>query len=136
MKWVFSFADPLPPEVGDAKHVLGGKGASLLEMTRAGLQVPPGFTLRTDCCQHYFDNLQHWPTGLEKQVREHLARLEHITGRTFGRGPKPLLVSVRSGAAVSMPGMMDTLLNCGLTPRLAGELGNPPWYWQDRKSVV
>lgn len=129
MRWVFSFAEPLPPEEGDAKHVLGGKGASLQELTRAGLQVPPGFTLRTDCCRHYFDNQQRWPEDLEAQIGEHLSRLEQSTGRTFGRGPKPLLVSVRSGAAMSMPGMMDTLLNCGLTPRLADELGNPPWYW-------
>ncbi|MCI0684871.1 MAG: hypothetical protein L0Y71_22465 [Gemmataceae bacterium] len=127
MRWVFSFDEPL--HEGDAKHVLGGKGASLQEMTRAGLQVPPGFTLRTECCRHYFDNQQRWPDDLESQVREHLARLERATGRPFGRGPKPLLVSVRSGAAVSMPGMMDTLLNCGLTPRLADDLDNPPWYW-------
>lgn len=129
MKWVFSFADPLSPEEGEAKSILGGKGASLREMTHAGLQVPPGFTLRTECCKCYFDNQERWPDGLEEQVREHLARLEATTGRTFGRGPKPLLVSVRSGAAVSMPGMMDTLLNCGLTPRLSDELGNPPWFW-------
>jgi rifampicin phosphotransferase len=129
MKWVFSFADPPPPHDGDAKHVLGGKGASLQEMTRAGLQVPPGFTLRTQCCQRYYENNQRWPDGLEAQVRDHLAHLEHITGRTYGRGRKPLLVSVRSGAAVSMPGMMDTLLNCGLTLDLADDLGNPPWFW-------
>ncbi len=130
MQWVFNFTDALPPDEGDAKHILGGKGASLQEMTRAGLQVPPGFTLRSECCQRYFDNKQRWPDGLEQQVRDHLVRLEDMTGRTFGRGPKPLLVSVRSGAAVSMPGMMDTLLNCGLTPRLAHQLGDPPWFWQ------
>src|SRR5205814_7855498 len=76
-----------------------------------------------------YENNERWPDGLEEQVRDYLARLEEITGRNYGRGPRPLLVSVRSGAAVSMPGMMDTLLNCGLTPRLADDLGNPPWFW-------
>src|SRR6059036_3756779 len=94
MTWVFSFADPLPPDAGDAKVLLGGKGASLQEMTRAGLQVPPGFTLRTDCCRRYFENNQRWPDGLEAEVRTHLAQLEANTGRTWGRGPEPLLVSV------------------------------------------
>ena len=129
MTWVFSFADPLPLTDGAPKQILGGKGASLQEMTRAGLQVPPGFTIRTECCQLYFDNERRWPDGLDAEVREHLARLEAATGRTFGRGSKPLLVSVRSGAAESMPGMMDTLLNCGMTPGLSDDLGNPPWFW-------
>jgi rifampicin phosphotransferase len=129
MKWVYNFSDPLPAEEGDAKAVLGGKGASLAEMTRAGLQVPPGFTIRTDACQRYFELGRRWPDGLEDEVRVHLARLEADTGRTFGRGDKPLLVSVRSGAAVSMPGMMDTLLNCGLHSGLAGDLRHAPWFW-------
>ncbi len=129
MKWVFSFTDPVPAAEGEVKQILGGKGASLQEMTRAGLQVPPGFTLRTDCCRHFYENDRTWPEALEEEVRAHLTRLEEATGRTFGRGPRPLLVSVRSGAAISMPGMMDTLLNCGLTLGLADELGNPEWYW-------
>jgi pyruvate, orthophosphate dikinase len=129
MRWVYYFSDPLPAEEGEAKAVLGGKGASLAEMTRAGLQVPPGFTIRTDACQRYFELGRRWPDGLEEEVRANLARLEADTGRTFGRGERPLLVSVRSGAAVSMPGMMDTLLNCGLHVGLADDLGRPPWFW-------
>jgi pyruvate,water dikinase len=128
-RWIHYFADPLPDGF-DAKSLLGGKGASLKEMTLAGLQVPPGFTLRTDCCRHFFDNDRRWPDGLEQEVRDNLARLEKDTGRSFGRGQRPLLVSVRSGAAVSMPGMMDTILNCGIGPQLAPEFGNQPWFWQ------
>jgi pyruvate,water dikinase len=128
-RWIQYFSDPLPAGF-DARTLLGGKGASLKEMTLAGLQVPPGFTLRTDCCQHFFDNDRRWPDGLLEEVRDNLARLERDTGRTYARGQKPLLVSVRSGAAVSMPGMMDTILNCGLGPHLAGEFGEHPWFWQ------
>ena len=121
---VYSFADELPAGV-DAKVLLGGKGASLNQMYRAGLHVPPGFTISADCCRQYFEAGRRWPEGLEHEVRRHLARLEQQMSRTFGRGPRPLLVSVRSGAAVSMPGMMDTLLNCGLNPTLAAELNDP-----------
>ena len=128
-RWIHYFSDPLPAGC-DARLLLGGKGASLKEMTLAGLQVPPGFTLRTDCCQHFFDNQRRWPDGLMDEVRENMARLERDTGRQFGRGNRPLLVSVRSGAAVSMPGMMDTILNCGLGPHLASEFGGQPWFWQ------
>jgi pyruvate,water dikinase len=112
MKWISYFSDPAP--AGDAKALLGGKGASLKEMTLAGLQVPPGFTISTEACRQYYALGQKWPDGLEQEVRENLARLEQDMGRRYGQGTTPLLVSVRSGAAVSMPGMMDTLLNCGL----------------------
>lgn len=124
--WVFAFDNP--PEVADEQlpGLLGGKGAGLARMTRAGLAVPPGFTLSAECCAHFLKH-ERWPDGLAEQVRDHLARLEEITGRGFGRGKQPLLVSVRSGAAVSMPGMMDTLLNCGLTPGLAGDT---PRFWR------
>lgn len=117
MKWISYFSDTAP--AGDAKAWLGGKGASLKEMTLAGLQVPPGFTISTEACREYYALGQKWPNGLELEVRENLARLEKEMGRPFGHGPTPLLVSVRSGAAVSMPGMMDTLLNCGLHPGLS-----------------
>lgn len=116
------------------KDLLGGKGASLAAMSRAGLPVPPGFTISVDCCREYLEQAEKtpaaggersrvagWPEGLETEVRRYLARLEEVTGRKFGEGAEPLLVSVRSGAAVSMPGMMDTILNCGLHPGL-GEL--------------
>ncbi len=128
-RWIHYFSDPLAAGT-DAKSLLGGKGASLKEMTLAGLQVPPGFTLSTDCCRYYFENERRWPGGLEDEVRANLERLERETGRWYGRGPNPLLVSVRSGAAASMPGMMDTILNCGLSPQLADVLGDPPWFWQ------
>jgi phosphohistidine swiveling domain-containing protein len=127
--WVYHFADPPPDHDADLPALLGGKGASLKEMTRAGLRVPPGFTISTECCRRFFE-LGRWPEGLEEEVRGHLARLERETGRAFGRGRRPLLVSVRSGAAVSMPGMMDTLLNCGLWPGLAGEVGDTPRFWE------
>src|SRR5229473_269050 len=98
------------------KHLVGGKGASLADMTKAGFNVPPGFTISAECCQLYFQNQRQWPAGLEDQVRAGLARLETMTGRAFGRGDDPLLVAVRSGAAESMPGMMDTVLNVGNWP--------------------
>ena len=101
---------------GDAsmRDILGGKGVSLHEMTKAGLPVPPGFTISAECCEVYFRNDKTLPAGLEDEIRANLSRLEAITGRKLGEGEEPLLVSVRSGAAVSMPGMMDTILNVGL----------------------
>ncbi len=110
---VFTFG--LGESAGDPARVdvLGGKGASLAAMSRAGLPVPPGFTISAACCAWVEQHDGQWPSGLEDQVRAALSWLERVTGRTFGRGPTPLLVAVRSGAAVSMPGMMDTILNCG-----------------------
>src|SRR4051812_47164266 len=85
---------------GDAvKHLVGGKGASLAEMTRAGLQVPPGFTISAECCQQYYQRVRRWPDGLEDAVRTALTRLEGMVGRQLGKGGNPLLVAVRSGAA-------------------------------------
>jgi len=129
-QWVYAFSDPPPPGCDDLKALLGGKGASLKEMTAAGLNVPPGFTITTACCAEYFASGRAGPAGLETQVRDALARLEAETGRPFGRGARPLLVSVRSGAAVSMPGMMDTILNCGLHPHLAEDVGDTPAFWR------
>ncbi len=110
-RFVYSFAD------GDGQNrmLLGGKGANLCEMTRIGLPVPPGFTITTETCLAY---LQHreFPEGLMDQVREAVAEVEQKTGKGFGAGTNPLLVSVRSGSAMSMPGMMDTILNLGLNP--------------------
>ncbi len=127
-RWISYFSDPLDSGV-DARNWLGGKGASLKEMTRLGLAVPAGFTICTDACAQYYANERRWPPGLEEELRANLTRLEKETGRTFGRGTRPLLVSVRSGAALSMPGMMDTLLNCGLHPGLADDVGDSPWFW-------
>jgi len=112
------------------KDVLGGKGASLAAMSAAGLPVPPGFTISTECCAKFFDRDREWPEGLADGVRAHLARLETVTGRRFGDLLNPLLVSVRSGAARSMPGMMDTILNCGLTPEMADSSADPVAFWR------
>jgi len=120
-RWIHYISDPLPDGVDDPKRLLGGKGASLKDMSLAGLHVPPAFTITTECCRQYFADGERWPDGLEAQLRENLARLEVETGRKFGQGAHPLLLSVRSGAAVSMPGMMDTLLNCGIHAGLAGD---------------
>ena len=129
-RWVYHFSDALPTGSPDAKVLLGGKGAGLLEMRQAGLPVPPGFTITTECCAKYYELGRRWPDGLEQEVREHLDRLEVETSRSFGAGVRPLLVSTRSGAAISMPGMMDTLLNCGLHPGLANDVGDSEEFWQ------
>jgi pyruvate,water dikinase len=129
VKWTYSFTDDIPAGA-EARSVLGGKGASLAEMTRAGLNVPPGFTIITGACRHYHEHSGHWPEGLEEAVRAELARVESATARRFGRGAEPLFVSVRSGAAVSMPGMMDTVLNCGINEALANEVGDTPMFWR------
>jgi pyruvate,orthophosphate dikinase len=105
---------------GKNKQLLGGKGANLCEMTQIGLNVPPGFVITTEACLEYLD-ANELPAELPGQVRDEISNLEAATGRTFGKGPNPLLVSVRSGSALSMPGMMDTILNLGLNEEtLAG----------------
>ncbi|MDD3528422.1 MAG: pyruvate, phosphate dikinase [Gallionellaceae bacterium] len=108
-KWVYAFAEG----DGKDKRLLGGKGANLCEMTRIGLNVPPGFVISTEACLAYLDG-HVLPDGCMDQVRLHLAAVEERTGKTFGGRDNPLLVSVRSGSAMSMPGMMDTILNLGL----------------------
>ena len=111
------------------RDVLGGKGASLTAMSKAGLPVPPGFTISIACCKFYHEHGKQWPEGLEEELRRYLARLEQVTGLRFGEGRSPLLVSVRSGAARSMPGMMDTILNCGLQPGLAEVVPSRTRFW-------
>jgi len=96
------------------KSLLGGKGANLAEMSAIGLPIPPGFTLSAEVCKYYNENDEAWPEGVEKQLQESVHFLEELMNLTFGDATDPLLVSVRSGAAVSMPGMMDTVLNLGL----------------------
>ncbi len=109
-KWVYLFEDGS----GEDKALLGGKGAGLSEMTRAGLPVPPGFVVTTEACNAFFENGKNLPEGLWEQVKEGLSKIEAKVGKRFGDPKNPLLVSVRSGAAFSMPGMMDTVLNLGL----------------------
>lgn len=128
-QWVYHIADPLPESVQEPKQLLGGKGASLQAMSGAGLAVPPAFVISTECCEYFFQHEHTWPQDLERQVREGLKRLEKDTGRQYGKGKRPLLLSVRSGAARSMPGMMDTLLNVGLHPDLAWDLGDGEHFW-------
>ena len=99
---------------GDMKSVLGGKGAGLAEMTRIGIPVPQGFTITTEVCIEYYKNDKKYPQGLEEQIEENLKKLEQVSKKGFGDSQNPLLVSVRSGAPISMPGMMDTVLNLGL----------------------
>ena len=96
------------------KNLLGGKGANLAEMASLDLPVPPGFTITTDVCTSYYDNGEVYPDGMDAEVANGLAHVEKLTGKTFGDASNPLLVSVRSGARASMPGMMDTVLNLGL----------------------
>src|SRR5499433_974022 len=109
-KWVYLFEEG----PGDDKALLGGKGAGLCEMTRAGLPVPPGLVVTTEACNAFFDNDKNFPEGMWEQVKEGLSKIEEKVGKRFGDPKNPLLVSVRSGAAFSMPGMMDTVLNLGL----------------------
>ena len=109
---------------GDQKQLLGGKGANLAEMTSIGLPVPPGFTITTACCDLYYKQGRKLPAGLMDEVRKNIAVLEKETGKKFGDSKNPLLVSVRSGAAMSMPGMMNTILNLGLNDESVAGLAN------------
>jgi pyruvate, orthophosphate dikinase len=127
-KMVYYFGQTRTEGNPSLKALLGGKGANLADMTSIGLPVPPGFTITTDTCANYYRNGQRLPTGLMNEVHKNIATLEKELGKKFGSNEDPLLVSVRSGAAVSMPGMMDTILNLGLTDAavegLAAATGN------------
>jgi pyruvate,orthophosphate dikinase len=113
-RWVYSFGGGSADGDAKMKNLLGGKGANLAEMSALGLPVPPGFTITTEACVHYYKEGQSYPAGLDAQVADGLKKVEALTGKTFGDAGNPLLVSVRSGARASMPGMMDTVLNLGL----------------------
>ncbi len=112
--WVYSFGNGTAEGRADMRDLLGGKGAGLAEMASLGLPVPPGFTITTAVCTHYYENANAYPANLKEQVTAALARVGRLVGKTFGDRSNPLLVSVRSGARASMPGMMDTVLNLGL----------------------
>ena len=133
-KYIYFFGENHTAE-GNArmKALLGGKGAGLAEMTNAGVSVPPGFTVTTEVCRWYYAHERTLPTGFEPEQRESLARLERVMGRRLGHAQDPLLVSVRSGAMFSMPGMMDTVLNLGLNDRsvegLTLRTRNPRFAW-------
>ena len=128
-KWVYLFTE------GNAgmRELLGGKGANLAEMTNLGLPVPQGFTITTEACTQYYEDGRVINEEIQAQIMEYIDKMEEITGKKFGDKENPLLVSVRSGARASMPGMMDTILNLGLNEEvvevLAAKSGNPRWAW-------
>ncbi len=127
---------------GDAKmrNELGGKGANLAEMTNLGIPVPPGFTISTEVCKLFYENNKKYPAGLKEEVADNLSKLEKLMGKKLGDEKDPLLVSVRSGAAISMPGMMDTILNLGLNDKavqgLASLSGNPRFAWDSYRRFI
>ena len=116
-KWVYQFNSSNCEGNVSQKHLLGGKGANLAEMGKLGLPVPPGFTITTEVCTEFYKNNQKYPSDLKVQVDDAIRNIEKIIGKNFGDENNPLLVSVRSGARVSMPGMMDTVLNLGLNDK-------------------
>ena len=140
MKQVYFFGKDQSEGNGGMKELLGGKGANLAEMAQLGIPVPPGFTISTEVCQAYEQEGGKLPESLTSAVDENLAKLEKATGRTFGSSSLPLLVSVRSGAAVSMPGMMDTVLNLGLNDEtvaaLAAESGNERFAYDSYRRLL
>lgn len=113
-KWVYKFGDGKAEGHASDRNLLGGKGANLAEMSSIGIPVPPGFTVTTEVCTYFYENGKTFPADLEEQVKDGVAHCEAIVGRKFADPENPLLFSVRSGARVSMPGMMDTVLNLGL----------------------
>ena len=114
MKAVYYFGDGVADGQADMKNLLGGKGANLAEMTSLGIPVPAGLTITTEVCTYYYENSQKFPNELEKQLKESVDKIEKGMGNTFGDPDNPLLLSVRSGARTSMPGMMETVLNLSL----------------------
>jgi pyruvate, orthophosphate dikinase len=139
-KWVYSFGAGHNEGGADMRNLLGGKGANLAEMAGIGLPVPPGFTLTTEVCTAFYQNQGKYPNDLSSQVQEALGRLEKAQGLKFGDKHKPLLVSVRSGARVSMPGMMDTVLNLGLNDATVDGLGeeadDPRFAWDSYRRFI
>src|SRR3981081_83804 len=113
-KYVYFFGNGKADGNRTMKDILGGKGAGLAEMTNAGLPVPPGFTISTEVCNIYYKEKQKIPGAIDREIAAHVKKLEKVAGATLGSTENPLLVSVRSGAKFSMPGMMDTILNLGL----------------------
>ena len=128
-KYVYLFSEGR----ADMRELLGGKGANLAEMTNLGLPVPQGFTITTEACTQYYEDGKTIAPEIESEIMEYVSKLEQIAGKKFGDKENPLLVSVRSGARASMPGMMDTILNLGLNEEvvqvLAAKSGNPRWAW-------
>lgn len=139
-KYVYSWGDGKAEGSGKLKDLLGGKGANLAEMSRLGVPVPPGFTITTEMCRFYWENGQKLPEILKEEAGIALKNLEKLSGKKFGDANNPLLVSVRSGAAISMPGMMDTILNLGLNDEVADGLAkltnNPRFAWDSYRRFM
>ncbi len=139
-KWSFLFEEFSEPNTQNGKNVLGGKGAALANMTRLGLPIPPGFIITTECCNAYHANEKIFPEGLWEQATSSVTALEGKLGRGFGNPENPLLISVRSGSPVSMPGMMDTILNLGLNDRtvvgLARQTNDERFAWDAYRRFV
>ncbi|GJD54550.1 pyruvate, phosphate dikinase [Methylobacterium dankookense] len=139
-KWVYAFGDGKAEGKSQMRELLGGKGANLAEMSNLGLPVPPGFTITTEVCTYYYAHDKQYPPELKAQVDEALAKVGALTGRTFGDAESPLLVSVRSGARASMPGMMDTVLNLGLNDAtvsaLAESAGDPRFAYDSYRRFI
>src|SRR3989338_440484 len=139
-KYVYFFGNGAADGKAEMKHLLGGKGANLAEMTNLEIPVPPGFTITTEVCDAYYKNNKQYPKGLDQEIEQNLSRLEKLMGEKLGDPNNPLLVSVRSGAAASMPGMMDTVLNLGLTPDAVNGLikktGNERFVWDAYRRFI
>lgn len=139
-KYVYFFAANQSEGKAEMKNLLGGKGANLAEMCNIGVPVPPGFTLSTEVCTAYYDNNRNYPESLKAEVEASIAKTEEVLGKKFGDPKNPLLFSVRSGSRVSMPGMMDTVLNLGIneeiTEGLAALSGNPRFAWDSFRRFV
>ena len=140
MQYVYFFGDSKADGTAEMKELLGGKGANLAEMTNLGIPVPPGFTITTEVCTHYYSNDHNYPSELQSQVEEAISKTEDTMGRKFGDPTNPLLMSVRSGARISMPGMMETVLNVGLTsktiPGLIEKSGNPKFVYDAYRRLI
>jgi len=139
-KYVYFFGNGKAEGDAGMKNLLGGKGANLAEMTNLGIPVPPGFTISTEVCVAYYENNKQWPSGLEQEIDENLRKLEQAIGAKFGDSENPLLVSVRSGARASMPGMMDTILNLGINHAAVQGLikrsNNPRFAWDSFRRFI
>src|SRR5437667_2896267 len=139
-KYVYFFGSGKADGSRNMKDLLGGKGAGLAEMTNAGLPVPPGFTISTEVCNIYYKEKARIPAAIDREIGEHLKKLEKAADAKLGSTDNPLLVSVRSGAKFSMPGMMDTILNLGLTEQavqtLAAQTNDPRFAWDAYRRLV
>ena len=139
-KYVYFFGDGKAEGATEMRNLLGGKGANLAEMSGLGIPVPAGFTITTEVCTYYYDNDKQYPEALKKQVMDNVAKLENVMGGKFGDATNPLLLSVRSGARVSMPGMMETVLNLGLNDEIAEGLiaksNNPRFGWDSYRRFI